>query len=140
MKVIDILNKRANNEEIPKKIKYADDIFICNFYTDDIGRLYAWEENSDVNWLDREYFTLHSEVEVIEEDPIKKLRKEIEELNKKLDEHIKDLFSHNGAPLTISTGIEDKPIKFGDYIAIKNDNETSWVFDKEGVSIREDKE
>lgn len=140
MKVIDILNKRANNEEIPKKIKYYGDIYILNVYTDEIERMYVLEEDNDIGWFSREYFTLHSEVEVIEEDPIEKLRKEVEELNKKLDEHIKDLFSHNGAPFTIRADIEDKPIKFGDYITIKNDDETSWVFDKEGISIRDDKE
>jgi hypothetical protein len=139
MKVIDILNKRANNEEIPKKIKYADDIYVLYNYTDAIERLYVWENDSDIGWFEREYFTVHSEVEVIEEDPIEKLRKDVEELNKKLDEHVKDLFSHNGAPLTISTGIEDKPMKFGDYLTIKHDNGTSFVFDKEGVSIREDR-
>jgi hypothetical protein len=115
MKVIDILNKRANGEEIPKKIKYADDIYILYNYTDAIERLYVWENDNDIGWFEREYFTLHSGVEVIEddEDEIKKLRKEIEELNKKLDEHIKDLFSHNGAPLTLTTGIDNSGVTIG---------------------------
>lgn len=124
MKVIDILNKRANGEEIPKKIKYADVIYVLNVYTDAIERLYVWENDNDIGWFEREYFTLHSEVEVIEddEDEIKKLRKEIEELNTKLDEHIKDLFSHNGSSVTIKA-IDANKIS------------SSYIYDTKGVMI-----
>ena len=139
MKVIDILNKRANNEEIPLKIKHTGDIYVMNNnnFTESIERLYVWEEDNDISWLDREYFTLNTEVEVIEdneddEDEIKKLRKEMEELKKEFDilktdayVHINDILSHNGSPITLKTGIE-------------NENHTVFIYDDKGLKIRED--
>jgi len=77
MKVIDILNKRYNNEEVPKKIKYADDIYVLNNYTDEIERMYVWDENNDTGWLNREYLTLNTEVEVIEDKPEEEEIKEL---------------------------------------------------------------
>lgn len=70
MKVIDLLNKIANGEEVPKKIKYSDIEydFNNNEYINEYG----------VNLLQHvtyaEYIMTHT-VEIIEED------KEIEELD-----------------------------------------------------------
>lgn len=66
MKVIDLLNKIANGEEVPKKIKYSSYIFK---YTGDkrIQRLYVME-NQD-NYLLRDFVvTLDSKIEILEEE------------------------------------------------------------------------
>lgn len=148
MKVIDILNKRANNEELPQKIKYYGDTYILNVYTDEIERIYVLEEDNDIGWFSREYFTLHSEVEVIEENPIEKLRKDLEELKKEFNTlktdvyvHIHDILSHNGSPITLKTGIDnvDSSLKFGDTIMVKNDNGIGFVYDDKGVTLSKDK-
>lgn len=112
MQVIDILNKRANNEAIPLKIKIADDIYVMNNFTESIERIYVWVENNDTGWFDREYLSLHDEVEIVEEDEedtIEKLRKDLEELKKEFDilktdvyVHINDILRYNGAPITIT--------------------------------------
>lgn len=76
MKIIDLLNKIANNEEMPKKIKYANKIFewyewnneICDYvYSGSEGLLNSGEYDL--------FAMLNKEVEIIEED------KEIEEIN-----------------------------------------------------------
>ena len=65
MKVIDLLNKIANGEEVPKKIKYENDIYILTdnycYYCDETNlilsdRLYA------------EQSRLNDEVEILEEE------------------------------------------------------------------------
>lgn len=71
MKVIDILNKRANGEEIPKKIKIAGHIYVMNKFTNAIERIYVLEKYNDESWLNNEYLTLHTEVAVIEDKPEK---------------------------------------------------------------------
>ena len=65
-----------------------------------------------------------NEVEVIEdeEDTIKKLKEEVEELKKKLDAHIHDLFSHNGSSVTITA---TDPTKIT----------SSYIYDTKGVMI-----
>ena len=64
MKIIDLLNKIANGEEIPKKIKYEGDIYIYNYdmedYISDYGN-YGFFETSSINRI------LKNEVEIIEE-------------------------------------------------------------------------
>lgn len=75
MKVIDLLNKIANGEEAPKKIKYLTSIYTLrsnnNYYV----------ENSDSSHSSGLYYQmiggsrLNDEVEIIEED------KKIEKLN-----------------------------------------------------------
>ena len=63
MKIIDLLNKIANVEEVPKKIKYDGTIYEYNERAD----FYYWKESS----LYREFATngncLDKEVEIIEE-------------------------------------------------------------------------
>lgn len=66
MKVIDLLNKIANGEEVPKKIKIKDEIWI---YDDEIdykaedNRGYLFEVHTRINKED-----LNDEIEIIEED------------------------------------------------------------------------
>ena len=75
MKVIELLNKIANGEEVPSKIKFDNIIFEYD------GDYYS----SKTNVLLEEYChlttSLNDEVEIIEED------KKIEKLDLILDEH-----------------------------------------------------
>ena len=41
MKIIDLLNKIANDEQVPKKVKYCDEIFTFN--NDDCNFLYKYQ-------------------------------------------------------------------------------------------------
>lgn len=74
MKVIDLLNKIANNEEVPKKIKYEDDIFEYQEYCKD----YQCISNKELGFLLKDdvgyyycYKRLNDEIEIIEEKPKK---------------------------------------------------------------------
>ena len=77
MKVIDLFNKIANGEEVPRKIKYRDNIYV---YTDD-G--YRYDDGLQVLWLVNDIniddvdkkgeMVLNKEIEIIEED--KKIEK-----------------------------------------------------------------
>ena len=71
MKVIDLLNKIANREEVPKKIKYNDKIWrLASNRTYFIGSDYGydfWVEHGDDKFED-EPITLNDEVEIIEEE------------------------------------------------------------------------
>ena len=65
MKVIDLLNKIANGEEVPKKIKYEGDTYIlCDNYC------YFCEETNLIlsDNLYAEHSKLNEEVEIIEEN------------------------------------------------------------------------
>lgn len=81
MKIIDILNKIANGEEVPKKIKYDARIMEYDHNKQDYNGYYS---NGNGNWLfqylfdkcrDTKHF-INDEVEIIEEKP-----KHIEEIN-----------------------------------------------------------
>ena len=74
MKVIDILNKIANGEEVPEKILYSDKIWYWatreNEYVEDYKRLFKY-------YLDECLISsLNDEIEIIEED--EKIEKLIE--------------------------------------------------------------
>ena len=73
MKIIDLLNKIANEEEVPHKIKY-------NGYTYKkcVGNKTYWTGDKPSNTLRIDTYDLNEEVEIIEED------KEIEEIDKKM--------------------------------------------------------
>lgn len=93
MKVIELLNKIANGEEVPKEIKYRDAEYIFNsdigYYIPDLGE---------------QLFTklfINDEVEIIEEDKkiekihwkscadnLKEVNGNIDELSKKINEII----------------------------------------------------
>lgn len=65
MKIIDLLNKIAKGEEVPKKIKYEKDTYIH------IDNYCYYCEDTNLILSDRifaEYSKLNDEVEVIEED------------------------------------------------------------------------
>jgi hypothetical protein len=72
MKLIDLLNKIAKGEEVPKKIKIEDD----ELYFSEYKNTYVFEDGGDLNWC---YYVTHkilnTEVEIIEGKP-----KPIEEL------------------------------------------------------------
>lgn len=87
MKVIDLLNKIANKEDVPKKIKYDNHIFeykkginrnleyICIDATDKI-----WKELNIDDAIDEIYkipLILNDEIEIIEDNEIKKLNEHI---------------------------------------------------------------
>ena len=77
IKIIDLLNKIANGEEVPKEIVYNTRIFRYNEY----NKCYIWHCNRDEFYLSTYYRIeqiLNDEVEIIEED--KKITK-IEKLN-----------------------------------------------------------
>lgn len=71
MKIIDLLNKIANGEEIPKIIKYDDKIYYSNEDRIDL-HIYQTEGSTTTRKLsliiDNEYLGLNEEVEIIEED------------------------------------------------------------------------
>lgn len=74
IKIIDLLNKIANNEEVPKKIKYGKDTYIH------IDNYCYYCEDTNLILSDRifaEYSKLNDEVEIIEEP------KKIEKLKEK---------------------------------------------------------
>ena len=70
IKVIDLLNKIANNEEVPKKIKYKDNVYYLGKNMVDL-HTYQTEESNTTRKLsliiDNEYLNLNDEVEIIEE-------------------------------------------------------------------------
>ena len=98
MKIIDLLNKIANGEEVPKKIKYKNNIL---YYDDDYTKEYPptfnyYDEKGNNSliegWLCQ---YINDEVEIIEEDKkIEKLeeydftRGEIRDLADKINEII----------------------------------------------------
>ena len=64
MKIIDLLNKIANGEEVPSKIKYDNIIFELN----KIDMTYE-NSNSDLSeFMVFDYRSLNEEVEIIEEE------------------------------------------------------------------------
>ena len=78
MKIIDLLNKIANGEKLPKRIK-IDGIYYkapINLYTKIIDFMYISEETNE-NWLDYANIRLNDEVEIIEED--KKIPEKLDE-------------------------------------------------------------
>lgn len=62
MKVIDLLNKRANSEETPNKFKFAGQIFTKS------GSYYTDEEGDDLfDSIFTDYSNLNDEIEIIED-------------------------------------------------------------------------
>ncbi len=78
MKVIDLLNKIANNEEVPKKICYEEYIWTWNGETYDNKKECLFED-----YINKKYVitdVLNDEIEIIEEKP-----KKIEEIKNRYD-------------------------------------------------------
>lgn len=65
IKVIELLNKIANGEEIPKKIKYMNFVFELNNYK--YGRHYYNEDVELIQLINHNFSNLNDEVEIIEE-------------------------------------------------------------------------
>lgn len=106
MKIIDLLNKIANGEEVPQKIKIGNKIY--NYETFNIGKgdnyfTAEWEEvkgyrisyDGTYYYLEIRDYNLNDEVEIIEEDKkIEKIGNKFhftgceEELANKIDEII----------------------------------------------------
>jgi len=67
MKIIDLLNKIANGEEVPKKIKYENDIYVLTdnycYYCDETNLILS-------DRIFAEYSRLNDEVEILEEKKI----------------------------------------------------------------------
>lgn len=71
MKIIELLNKIANGEEVPKRIKYENDIYILldNY-------CYFCEETNEIlsQNIYAEFSRLNDEVEIIEDKKIEKFK------------------------------------------------------------------
>ena len=95
MKVIDLLNKMANNEEMPKKIRYGSYIMIYNIDENDYRT--PEQDYYDCDVKTYKWFTdcidistsLNDEIEIIEEKP-KKIE-EIDDDNSIWEEQAKDI-------------------------------------------------
>ena len=70
MKVIDLLNKIANREELPHKIRIKNDILVCNkdYHLPCLQDYYYMDNEEDATWAIW-YYDLNDEVEIIEEEP-----------------------------------------------------------------------
>jgi hypothetical protein len=66
MKVIDLLNKIANGEEVPKKILIRGYEFHLSNNYQEMNINYAYEDAFDNYWLD--CIGINEEIEIIEED------------------------------------------------------------------------
>ena len=67
MKVIDLLNKKANGEEIPEKIKLLDSIYIYKHERYQLEGEY--DEDEDYKLFDRyNYSVLNEEVEILDKE------------------------------------------------------------------------
>lgn len=84
MKIIDLLNKIANGEEVPKKIKWEDTIYAYSNYDKDYLEFpFSKEEYQGLFCMKDSILTqyLNDEVEILEEKEIKPLtKKDIEAL------------------------------------------------------------
>lgn len=111
MKIIDLLNKIANGEEVPKKIRFDNTYWnrICGeknmYYEND------YDDSLFVYFFRRDLtFTLNDEIEIIEEKKIPK------KLNLKLD----DWTTPTQCDIELSKKI-DKIIDYLDYLKSKGD-------------------
>ena len=109
IKIIDLLNKIANNEEVPKKIKYKDNVYYLGKNIVDL-HTYQTEGSNTTRKLsliiDNEYLNLNDYVEIIEEPKkiehcLKRDRflcdeDEIEHLRTKIDELIDEINNLKG--------------------------------------------
>ena len=100
IRVIDLLNKIANREEVPKKIQYVDEIFEFN----ENDKTYKYETRSGKYLLLQDVCMysvegLNNTVEIIEEEP----EIDIQEI-KKLEEN-KEMFNDKYGSLILQDNI-----------------------------------
>ena len=100
IRVIDLLNKIANREEVPKKIQYVDEIFEFN----ENDKTYKYETRSGKYLLLQDVCMysvegLNNTVEIIEEEP----EIDIQEI-KKLEEN-KEIFNDKYGSLILQNNI-----------------------------------
>ena len=69
IRVIDLLNKIANGEEVPEKIKYKNELYVFNKNTETIDDLYRLNHEEGIDWLSHANVLLDDTVEIIEEEP-----------------------------------------------------------------------
>lgn len=128
MKIIDLLNKIANGEEVPKKIKYEDIVFDYTKRNRE-GLIYIADEYSNYedkdNYLRTHLFwhieKLNDEVEIIEEDKdIKKINEMIYKSRcEKAIKYLKNLWSLPTGDFEVATNPEENKcieIDGNDYI------------------------
>lgn len=108
MKIIDILVKIANNEEVPKKIKYQDKIWEYKEYNSDY-------KNEDINLFEdlfkkfnTKYF-INAEVEIIEEPKkIEKIKISTDKCGRRYIAGVKNkIFSYANADLIFADKINE---------------------------------
>ena len=103
MKIIDLLNKIANGEEVPKKIKIFGHIF---FYTRDKRPQRFYRMDTQDNYLLRDFvYTLDSEVEILEEETKPLTKQDVEALGYACGE-IQKCFTNGW-----NKSLENKPFK-----------------------------
>ena len=80
MKIIDLLNRIANKENLPKRIKYKGIVYGLK------GTLYINDDETDrlMDFLYADFRNLNDEIEIIEDEEID--IQEIEELSDDIDE------------------------------------------------------
>lgn len=69
IRVIDLLNKITNGEEVPEKIKYKNELYVFNKNTETIDDLYRLNHTDGIDWLSHINIELTDDVEIIEEQP-----------------------------------------------------------------------
>ena len=114
MKIIDLLNKIANVEEVPKKIKYKNKEF------EYIGGAYEDEKGNDLCYYDDSCMVfLNDEVEILEEE--KKIPEEIECYHQYDECAVKDKFYQEQKGSLVDEIIIDKINEIIDYLKSKGD-------------------
>jgi hypothetical protein len=116
MRVIDLLNKIANGEEVPKKIEYNDKIFIYD------GFSYIYENKTFNEYNRIEEFisyssNLNDEVEILEEE-----KKIPEKLENKIDTTFENYNYSERMRLTEMINKINEIIDYLDYLKKKENN------------------
>jgi hypothetical protein len=93
MKIIDVLNKIANGEEVPKKIKY--DTLWYQFRNYDYKEIHKGIVDEQTSFIEKiDFYKLNDEVEIIEDKKIEKIdqndRRWHYGYSKKTDENVTD--------------------------------------------------
>ena len=125
MKIIDLLNKIANGEEVPKKIKYANIIYVARYFED--GKLFEYVDITN----EEEHFSyycvpvrLNDEVEIIEEEKKipEKLYKYMEKEEEGCFENILQVYDGGEYEITEDMSfVIDKINEIIDYLKSKGD-------------------